>query len=172
METAVGISAVTCAGLLTSILVKPSVNVKKHNISIYWMVVMAGAVALLLTGSISLKEVIAGLTADTAVNPLKILVLFFSMSVLSVFLDEVGFFRYMACFTLSKAKASQKKLFVFLFVIVSVLTVFTSNDIIILTFTPFICYFAKKETRFRELCHAQKFPESPSVKFSLEVETL
>ena len=143
VETAVGISAVTCAGLLTSILVKPSVNVKKHNISIYWMVVMAGAVALLLTGSISLKEVIAGLTADTAVNPLKILVLFFSMSVLSVFLDEVGFFRYMACFTLSKAKASQKKLFVFLFVIVSVLTVFTSNDIIILTFTPFICYFAK-----------------------------
>ena len=143
VETAVGISAVTCAGLLTSILVKPSVNVKKHNISIYWMVVMAGAVALLLTRSISLKEVIAGLTADTAVNPLKILVLFFSMSVLSVFLDEVGFFRYMACFTLSKAKASQKKLFVFLFVIVSVLTVFTSNDIIILTFTPFICYFAK-----------------------------
>lgn len=143
VETAVGISAVTCAGLLTSILVKPSVNVKKHNISIYWMVVMAGAVALLLTRSISLKEVIAGLTADTAVNPLKILVLFFSMSVLSVFLDEVGFFRYMACFTLSKAKASQKKLFVFLFVIVSILTVFTSNDIIILTFTPFICYFAK-----------------------------
>ena len=143
METAVGISAVTCAGLLTSILVKPSVNVKKHNISIYWMVVLAGAVALLLTRSISLEEVIAGLTADTAVNPLKILVLFFSMSVLSVFLDEVGFFRYMACFTLSKAKASQKKMFVFLFVIVSVLTVFTSNDIIILTFTPFICYFAK-----------------------------
>ena len=143
METAVGISLFTCAGMLTSILFKPSVNVKKHSVSIYWMVVLAGAAALILSGCISLKEVYAGLSADTAVNPIKILVLFFSMSVLSVFLDEVGFFRYMACVTLSKANASQKKLFVFLFVIVSVLTVFTSNDIIILTFTPFICYFAK-----------------------------
>ena len=92
---------------------------------------------------ISVSEVLSGLSADTAVNPIKILVLFFSMSMLSVFLDEVGFFRYLACLTLTKANTSQKKLFVFLFVIVSVLTVFTSNDIIILTFTPFICYFAK-----------------------------
>lgn len=143
METAVGISLFTCAGMLTSILFKPSVNVKKHNVSIYWMVVLLGAAALILSGCISLKEVFEGLSADTAVNPIKILVLFFSMSVLSVFLDEVGFFRYMACLTLSRANASQKKLFVCLFVIVSVLTVFTSNDIIILTFTPFICYFAK-----------------------------
>ncbi len=143
METAVGISIFTCAGMLTSILFKPSVNVRKHSVSIYWMVVLLGAAALVITDCISLKEVFAGLSADTAVNPIKILVLFFSMSMLSVFLDEVGFFRYLACITLNKAKASQKKLFVFLFVIVSVLTVFTSNDIIILTFTPFICYFAK-----------------------------
>lgn len=143
METAVGISIFTCAGMLTSILFKPSVNVRKHSVSIYWMVVFLGAAALVVTDCISLKEVFAGLSADTTVNPIKILVLFFSMSMLSVFLDEVGFFRYLACLTLNKAKASQKKLFVFLFVIVSVLTVFTSNDIIILTFTPFICYFAK-----------------------------
>ena len=143
METAVGISIFTCAGMLTSILFKPSVNVKRHSVSIYWIVVLAGACALLITGCISMSEVLSGLSADTAVNPIKILVLFFSMSMLSVFLDEVGFFRYLACLTLTKAKASQKKLFVFLFVIVSVLTVFTSNDIIILTFTPFICYFAK-----------------------------
>ena len=118
METAVGISIFTCAGMLTSILFKPSVNVKKHSVSIYWMVVLAGACALLATGCISIGEVLSGLSADTAVNPIKILVLFFSMSMLSVFLDEVGFFRYLACLTLTKAKASQKKLFVFLFVIV------------------------------------------------------
>lgn len=64
------------------------------------------------------------------------------MTVLSVFLDEVGFFRYLANATLKKSGQSQKKLFVLLYVIVSVLTVFTSNDIIVLTFTPFICYFA------------------------------
>lgn len=42
-----------------------------------------------------------------------------------------------------KAGASQKKLFFLLYIVTSVLTVFTSNDVIILTFTPFICYFAK-----------------------------
>ena len=65
------------------------------------------------------------------------------MTVLSIFLDELGFFRYLASATLKKAGASQLKLFLLLYVTVSVLTVFTSNDIIILSFTPFICYFAK-----------------------------
>ena len=31
-----------------------------------------------------------------------------------------------------------------LFFLISVLTIFTSNDIIILTFTPFLCYFCKR----------------------------
>jgi arsenical pump membrane protein len=33
--------------------------------------------------------------------------------------------------------------FIYLYITVSLLTIFTSNDIIILTFTPFICYFAR-----------------------------
>ena len=61
----------------------------------------------------------------------------------SVYLDEIGFFRWLANATLKKAGASQKKLFFLLYIVTSVLTVFTSNDVIILTFTPFICYFAK-----------------------------
>jgi site-specific DNA-cytosine methylase len=30
-----------------------------------------------------------------------------------------------------------------MYLMVAVLTIFTSNDIVILTFTPFICYFCK-----------------------------
>ena len=90
----------------------------------------------------TLSFILQNIFADTAVNPIKILVLFISMTILSVFLDEIGFFRFLANVTLKKAGASQKKLFIFLYVTVSVLTVFTSNDIIVLTFTPFICYFA------------------------------
>lgn len=143
MGATIGITLVTCIGLMASVLVKPSVDVKHHSFSIYWIVVLFGAVLLMCTGRISLQEVAAGLSTDSAVNPIKILVLFFSMSVLSIFLDEVGFFRYLASYTLMHARASQKSLFIYLYVIVSFLTVFTSNDIIILTFTPFICYFAK-----------------------------
>ena len=72
------------------------------------------------------------LTSDTAINPLKILVLFISMTVLSIYLDELGFFRYLANKTLKRAGKNQKKLFIYLYLIVSVLTVFTSNDVIIL----------------------------------------
>jgi len=64
------------------------------------------------------------------------------MTILSVFLDELGFFKVLANAALKKAGQSRKKLFYLLYITVSVLTVFTSNDIIVLTFTPFICYFS------------------------------
>ncbi|MBR6776983.1 MAG: hypothetical protein IKM27_04465, partial [Clostridia bacterium] len=57
-------------------------------------------------------------------------------------LDSAGFFRLLASKTLAMARHSQWALFICLYLTVSVLTVFTSNDIIVLTFTPFICYFA------------------------------
>ncbi|MEG2159258.1 MAG: ArsB/NhaD family transporter, partial [Clostridia bacterium] len=72
-----------------------------------------------------------------------ILLLFFSMTVVSVILDEVGFFQYIAQKVVFSVKSSQRKLFVLLYFLVAFLTIFTSNDIIILTFTPFICYFCK-----------------------------
>ena len=83
------------------------------------------------------------MTENSAVNPLKILCLFLSMTFLSVFLDELGFFSFLAVKALEKSGTNQKKLFFYLYFTVSVLTVFTSNDVIILTFTPFICYFSK-----------------------------
>ena len=143
MTTVIIIAAVTCICLILSVLFKTSVGIKGKSISIYWIIVMIGALVILCSGLISFKEAFEMITADTAINPLKILVLFLSMSVLSIFLDEIGFFRYLAGMVLKRAKTSQKMLMIYLYLIVSVLTVFTSNDIIILTFTPFICYFAK-----------------------------
>lgn len=67
-----------------------------------------------------------------------------SIAVLSITLDELGFFNYIACKIVRIVKHSQYKLFFALFAIVAILTIFTSNDIVILTFTLFICYFAKK----------------------------
>ena len=65
------------------------------------------------------------------------------MTILSIFLDEVNFFKYLATVVTNRAKNSQLYIFLSLYILTSVLTIFTSNDIIILTFTPFICYFAK-----------------------------
>ena len=133
---------ITCVLFIALILVKPSVEIKGHTVNIYYFPPLLGALSLIFLGEISLTEVISGLTADSEINPIKILVLFLSMTLMSVFLDSVGFFRFLASYVLGHAKASQKSLFLWLYLIVSVLTVFTSNDIIVLTFTPFICYFA------------------------------
>lgn len=129
--------------MIASVLFFPKLKLKKVAVDTYWLITLAGAVILLCTGLADAKEVGKSLIADTAINPLKILVLFISMTVLSIYLDELGFFRYLASVVLKKAKTGQMKLFIYLYLIVSVLTVFTSNDVIILSFTPFICYFAK-----------------------------
>ena len=134
---------ITCAALITLVFAKPSVMIGGKKISIFWLAPLAGAVVLTVGGYISPAEIATGLTAAGDVNPLKILLLFFSMTMMSVYLDEIGFFRLLAHKVLARARGSQTTLFFLLYALVSVLTVFTSNDIIVLTFTPFICHFAK-----------------------------
>lgn len=134
---------ITVAAMLTLVFAKPAVHVGRWAVSVFWVPPVCGVLAVLAFGILSFGEIGAGLVADTAVNPIEILVLFFSMTLLSVFLDEAGVFRYLAGQIMRHAGSGQKRLFVALYLMVSVLTVFTSNDIIVLTFTPFICYFAK-----------------------------
>ena len=134
---------VTCAALIALVFAKPAVMIGGKKISIFWLAPLAGAVALTVSGLLTPTEIAAGLTSAGDVNPIKILLLFFSMTMMSVYLDEIGFFRLLAHKVLGKAKGSQTTLFFLLYSLVSVLTVFTSNDIIVLTFTPFICHFAK-----------------------------
>jgi len=142
MGLTVGICACTSLLIILSVLLFPKISLGRYRISSYWLVALCGALLLLLFRCLSPAELFRGLTAQTAVNPIKILVLFLSMTVQSVLLDEAGFFCRLASWVALRAGGSQKKLFVLLYVTVSVLTVFTSNDIVILTFTPFICYFA------------------------------
>ncbi len=143
MVATIIICAVTCLAMIMAVLFFPKIKLGKISLDTYWLITLLGAVVLLCSGLAEINIVLDELVADTAINPLKILVLFISMTILSIFLDELGFFSYLANVTLKKAGANQTKLFLLLYITVSVLTVFTSNDIIILSFTPFICYFAK-----------------------------
>ena len=142
MVFSLSVFIITCILLIGAVLFFPRIRLGKIGIDTYWVVALMGALTLILTGNCPIRDVFAEMTSDSAINPLKILTLFLSMTALSVFLDEVGFFRYLASKMLSKAGSGQMKLFFMLYATVSVLTVFTSNDIVILTFTPFICYFS------------------------------
>ncbi len=138
------ISAITVLTMTAVVLFKPYIKIGKKKLGLYWMVCLVGALTLVATGSISLASVFNGITANTSVNPLKILTLFLAMTLISVYLGDAGFFDYVASRVFVKSKGGSLKLFIALYVIVSVLTIFTSNDIIILTFTPPICIFCKK----------------------------
>jgi len=107
------------------------------------LIALLGAALLLLFGAISPQKAFSGMFGGTLINPAKILTLFISFTVFSIFLDKIGFFSYIAALVALKAKRSQHVLFISLYILTSVLTVFTANDIVILTLTPFIIYFAK-----------------------------
>lgn len=137
------ICSITCIIMILSVLFFPKIKLGKISLDTYWIVTLIGVIILLASGQVNLKSVGNALIANNAINPLKILVLFISMTLLSIFLDELGFFRHLTGIVLKRANKGQLKLFIYLYILVSILTIFTSNDIIILSFTPFICYFAK-----------------------------
>lgn len=119
------------------------IKTKHFGFCWYWIVCLIGAIVCVICGFIksdSLKNVFV---SSGGMNPLQILIIFISCSSLSVLLDKIGFFSYIAQLALNKSKSSQTKMFFTFNIIIAILTIFTSNDIIILTFTPFICYFTK-----------------------------
>ncbi len=134
---------ITCAVMILSVLFFPKLRIGKIEIGVYWIITLVGAIAVFLCSKTDIRKIGAALASQNEINPLKILALFLSMTFISVFLDELNFFGKLADIALKRNKSGQKGLFFSLYALVSVLTVFTSNDVIILSFTPFICYFAK-----------------------------
>lgn len=137
------IAAATCLGLVLCVLIKPEIGIKKFTLPLYPFIALIGAIAAIAFTPLTIKDCLDGILGAGAVNPLKILTLFISVTAISIFLDEGGFFEYLACKVLKKSGKSKVKLFILLYITVSILTVFTSNDVIILTFTPIILYFCK-----------------------------
>jgi arsenical pump membrane protein len=119
----------------------PTITIGKIKLQTFYFGPLLGAILILAFQKISFPYLYEQLTATGGINPLEILVLFVSMSILSLSLDEAGFFSYLAHKVASKAGKNQMLLFTFLYLLASVLTIFTSNDIVILTFTPFVIFF-------------------------------
>ncbi len=134
---------VTILTMILFIIFKPTMKIGKISFQTFYMITLLGAVVVLCTGQIDISTLWADLTQGK-MNPIKILVLFISLSMISISLDELNFFNYLSTKALSRSKGSQYRIFFTIYLLVSVLTIFTSNDIVILTFTPFIILFSKK----------------------------
>ena len=100
-------------------------------------------VALLLLFAFGRESVVDGIRGTPSIRPYSILILFMALAYICRSLDLTGFFDYLALLAARAAGNSGRRLFLYFFVLSSVLTLFTSNDIVILTMTPIICYYAK-----------------------------
>ena len=127
MQLTIILALITVVAMVVAVLTKPYVKIFKFNIGLYWIVCFIGAFFMLITGCIDISTVISGITANTSVNPLKILTLFLSMTLISIYLGDSGFFDYLANSVFMKSKGGGYKLFFILYAVVSVLTVFTST---------------------------------------------
>ena len=151
MSLCLWIAGITVVLFIASILFCPAILVRTNrrgdphfrSIKIYPFIPLAGAAVMTLTGCVSLSRIADSFLADSSVNPIRILILFLSMTVFSLILDQTGFFGYVSGVILQRSGGGQYGIFLTLYAVISLLTMFTSNDIVILTFTPFICYFCR-----------------------------
>jgi arsenical pump membrane protein len=98
---------------------------------------------LILFGIADFETVAAGLKGTNSLRPWEIIVIFFTVAYVSISLDITGIFDYFAYKIVGISNGNGRELFVFFYLFSSVLTVFTSNDIVILTLTPIIFYLGK-----------------------------
>ena len=146
------ITIITIISIIVTSIVKPSIKVKGVTINFYWTIALLGAVIILAFGLLPFDNFTSNLVSGKGMNPIKILVLFLSMTCISIFLDELGFFSTLATYILKRTNSSQIRIFITFYILVSVLTMFTSNDIIILTLTPFIIFFCNVSSKIQIKC--------------------
>lgn len=99
--------------------------------------------ALLLLQIIDFETVKLGILGNDQLKPWEIIVIFFTVAYVSISVDVTGILDFFAYKIVHKAKGDGKTLFLFFYLFACFLTVFTSNDIVILTLTPIIFYLGK-----------------------------
>jgi len=98
---------------------------------------------LLILQIVDIETIRLGILGDGQLQPWEIIVIFFSAVYVSISTDITGFFDFLAYKITKKAKGNGYKLFLLIYIFTCVITVFTSNDIDILTLTPIIFYLGK-----------------------------
>lgn len=116
---------------------------RKIKLDTYIFGALFAPILIIIFGFLNYSQILVGLGGQGTLNPFGVLVLFLSMVFMSIYLDITGFFEYFARIALKFSKNNGKILFFSFYFVISFLTIFTSNDIVILTFTPFIYYFTK-----------------------------
>ncbi|HEY9207173.1 MAG TPA: SLC13 family permease [Candidatus Methanoperedens sp.] len=74
----------------------------------------------------------------------NVVIILATLMIISSLLDDYGFFEYCASRALHASRNNGNRLFLYTFVVVSIISLFAGNDVVILTTTPVILIFCKK----------------------------
>lgn len=141
------IFCVSMVFMLGCSIFKPAVVIKikkiKFTLDTYWIPPFIAAVVFLACQFIPARAAIHYLWEFSSLNPIGIIILVFATVYISMFLDTTGFFKMCATWAIKKSGKSGTKLFMLIYFTVAFITILSSNDVAILTFTPFVTYFAR-----------------------------
>ena len=136
------LSALTILAMTLSFFLFPTINIKAKRIDTYWLITTIGAILILLFNISIAGNILNLFIQNNSTNPFKIIVLFLSVTFISKFLDAVGLFNFLASRASRIGKGNQFIIFTAFYFLMSLLTIATNNDIIIIV-TPIMIYFAK-----------------------------
>ncbi|KAF9907966.1 hypothetical protein BX616_000271 [Lobosporangium transversale] len=103
-----------------------------------------GVLFLLATRSIGGESVRDGIVGapESGVEPYAVMILFFSLAYICISLDMTGVFQYAAFWISKRGGGSGHRVFLSFFLLSSVMSGLTSNDVVVLTMTPFLVYYS------------------------------
>ncbi|MBU4490945.1 MAG: anion permease [Euryarchaeota archaeon] len=94
-------------------------------------------------------HVLEALGISTLENPAplvttwNVVIILATLMIISSLLDDYGFFEYCASGAIHASKNNGERLFLYTFLVVSVISLFAGNDVVILATTPIILIFCK-----------------------------
>ncbi|KAJ3009790.1 hypothetical protein HKX48_007746 [Thoreauomyces humboldtii] len=104
-----------------------------------------GVLFLLATTSIDGQVVKDGfLGSPSGIQPFSVVILVFALAYICISIDVTGFFGYVAFQVATRGGTQGGRLFLYLFLLSTVMTIFTSNDVVVLTVTPIVCYLTEE----------------------------
>jgi arsenical pump membrane protein len=92
---------------------------------------------------VPLEMITQGIFGNGGLKPWEIIVIFFTAAYVSISVDVTGILDFFAYKVIHRAHGNGVKLFFFFYLFACFLTVFSSNDIVILILTPIIFYLGK-----------------------------
>src|ERR1700730_738965 len=89
------------------------------------------------------RVIVDGIVGTEGVKPYNILILFFSLAYMSITLDVTGILRAAAFWVSNRSGANGRRLYLYLYLLLPLVSIVIGNDPVILSGTVFLVYYTE-----------------------------